>query len=405
MTSIKNRTTQPRSSGRLAVSARIARLAKAMLAFVLGTVLAVWGALPAAALAAASGPSAPGTSTPGASPNTATFGVQPATGNKPDRRAKLTYSATPGAQISDHVAIQNYSIQPLQLHVYANDAFNTNDGGFDIQPAAVSPKDLGSWVHMSGPTFITVPGRSFVIVPITIKIPVNASPGDHAGGFVAGLNRIATDAKGNRVNVEERVGTRIYIRVPGKLSAALTLTNVRTTYHTSWNPFGSGSASVSYTVRNTGNVRLAGDLNVKVTSFIGGSKQAVNLPGKAVNVPDIKELLPGQQISVSSRVGGVLPSFVATGRVTVDPSALPGDIDPKASSVSATASTAAVPWAQLILLVLLIGLAFMFVRRRRMPAAPSGPGFGAAPKGATAGAAAAAKKTAAKAGSGVKAGG
>lgn len=418
MTSIKNRTTRPRSSARLAASLRTVMLMKIAFALVTAALLATFtGAFPAAAAQpprTGSGPTAPGTSSigggtsvPGTStlggPNTATFGVQPATGDKPDSRPRLTYSATPGAVITDHVAIQNYGTQPLQLHVYANDAFNTNDGGFGIQAASVPPTDLGAWVHLSAPPFLTVPARSFAIVPVTIKIPVNASPGDHAAGLIAGLNRIATDAKGNRVNVEERVGTRIYIRVPGKLSAQLTLVNVSTTYHTSWNPFGAGSATVSYTVRNTGNVRLAGDVNVKVTSFIGGSQQAVNVPGKAVNVPSIKELLPGQQITYSSQVGGVLPSFVVSGRVTVDPSALPGDIDPKASSVSTTASSAAIPWAQFVLLLLIIGLAFFLVRRRRKPVAPSGPA--GAPRNAAA-AGAARKAAAAKAASaGVKAGG
>jgi hypothetical protein len=359
---------------------------KALSTLALGALLAT---VPAVLPAAVSGPSTPGITTPGSSPNTATFGIQPATGNKPDTRARLTYSATPGARISDHIAVQNFSTQPLQLHVYANDAFNTADGGFDIQAAAIAPTDLGAWVHLAGSNFITVPARAIVIVPITLTIPVNASPGDHAGGIVAGLNRIATDAKGNRVNVEERVGTRIYIRIPGNLSAALTLTKVSTTYHNSWNPFGAGSATVTYTVRNTGNVRLAGAVHVSVSSFIGGSHQAVNVPNQAVNVPSFKELLPGQQISYSSQVGGVLPSFVITGRVTVDPSALPGDIDPKASSVSGSATAVSVPWSQLIVVLLLAGLAFESLRRRRRPASPPAPaakksaaGAGAAKAGA-----------------------
>ena len=402
MTPIKNRTTKTRSSAGFAASVRFAALAKAALGLALAALLVVPAAAPAGAatLVTAPGPTAPaapGVSTPGASPTTATFGVQPVTGDKPDSRARLTYDATPGAQITDHVAVQNFGTQPLQLHVYANDAFNTADGGYDIQAANIAPTDLGAWVSLAGSTFVNVPPRAMVIVPITIKIPVNATPGDHAGGIVAGLNRMATDAKGNRVNVEERVGTRIYIRVPGKLTAALSLTNVRTTYHNSFNPIGSGSATVTYTVRNTGNVRLAGAVHVTVSSFIGGSQQAANVQGQPINVPDIKELLPGQQLTFSTQVGGVFPSFVTTGRVTIDPSALPGDIDPKASSVSDSASAAAVPWALLLLILLLGGLTFEFIRRRRRPAAP------APTKAADV---AAAKKSVAKAAaSGVKSGG
>jgi hypothetical protein len=357
VTPTRNRTTRPRSSGRLAASPLTA-----VLTALLAVLTVLGGAFPAAAAQRTD-----------SSPTTATFGVQPATGDKPDSRARLTYSATAGAQISDHVAIQNFGTAPLQLHVYANDAFNTADGGFDIQAAAISPTDTGAWVHLDG-NFITVPARSQIIVPIKIVIPVNAGPGDHAGGIVAGLTRITTDSKGNRVNVEERVGTRIYIRIPGALKAALAVTSVRTTYHGTLNPFGTGSATVTYTVRNTGNVRLAATPNVRVTGLLGGSRQSSALPG-------IKELLPGQQITLSAQVSGVLPSLIATGHVTVDPSALPGDIDPKASSASASGTTVTVPWPLLVLVALLAGLAFWLLRRRRTrnPAAPTGPAPKSAP--------------------------
>ncbi|HZU56335.1 MAG TPA: hypothetical protein VFA06_10740 [Actinocrinis sp.] len=341
----RTRTTRPR------LSRRFGRLA----AFLAATAL-----LSLTPVLSASADTGPNSASAGST--SATFGIQPATGDKPDSRARLTYSATPGAQITDHVAIQNFGTAALQLHVYAADAFNTSDGGFDIQAAAVTPTDTGAWVRLGG-NFITVPPRSQIIVPVKILVPVNASPGDHAGGIVAGLTRITTDAKGNRVNVEERVGTRIYIRVPGKLTASLALTSVSTTYHNSWNPFGAGSATVTYTVRNTGNVRLAGAQNVRVSGFIGGARQAVK-------IGDIKELLPGQQITLSTSVSGVLPSFVTTGRVTIDPSALPGDLDPKASSVSATGSAASIPWPQFVLILLLGGLGFEYRRRRRTPIAP-----------------------------------
>jgi hypothetical protein len=362
VTPIRNRAARPRSSGGTAAALL------ALAAFIAALALSAAGPALAVERADATPPPAlPGASAGSASSTTATFGVQPATGDKPDSRAKLTYSATPGAQISDHVAIQNFGTAPLQLHVYANDAFNTSDGGFDIQAAAIAPTDTGAWVHLTG-NFITVPARSQVIVPIKIVIPSNASPGDHAGGIVAGLTRITTDAKGNRVNVEERVGTRIYIRIPGALDAALAVTGVRTTYHGSWNPFGTGSATVTYTVRNTGNVRLGAAQHVRVSSLIGGSRESAPLA-------DIKELLPGQQLTLSAQVSGVLPSVMSTGRVTIDPYALPGDIDPKGSSASASAATAAMPWALLILLALLGGLAFRRLRARRggTPAAPAKP--------------------------------
>ncbi|XVV04948.1 hypothetical protein ACQPW3_05965 [Actinosynnema sp. CA-248983] len=59
----------------------------------------------------------------------ATFGVRPATAQAPDTRNNFSYSATPGAVVRDHVAVSNVSNDPVSLHVYASDAFNTPTAG------------------------------------------------------------------------------------------------------------------------------------------------------------------------------------------------------------------------------------------------------------------------------------
>ncbi|MFC1430897.1 hypothetical protein ACEZDB_09525 [Streptacidiphilus sp. N1-3] len=325
--------------------------------------VAVQGAVPAAV---------PG-AVPAAGKQQQTFGIQPASATAPDSRSAYTYIGTPGAQVKDHVAVWNYGDQPLSLTLYAADAFNTDTGGYDVLPAGKPSTDVGAWVHLATAT-VTLPPRSRQIVPFTLAIPADAGPGDHSGGIVLALRRQTVDAKGNAVAVDQRVGARIHLRVPGALRPALTIESVRTTYRGTLNPISDGSATTSYTVRNTGNIRLGGRQAVRVRNALGN---VVTAKGPAA----LTELLPGNSATYTVTVGGVFPALWQTASITIDPLALPGDIDPALPSATRSVQYPTIPWTLLaILLVLLLagGARFRRARRRRRGAAGGG-GGGATP--------------------------
>ncbi|MFL6115387.1 MAG: WxL protein peptidoglycan domain-containing protein [Catenulispora sp.] len=288
---------------------------------------------------------------------TATFGIQPKP--NPQERAAFSYNANGGANVRDTVVVSNFSEQPLTLHVYANDAINTSDGGFDLRPSAEAPKDAGGWVKFDdGKPFQVVPPKAKLELPFTLAVPANATPGDHAAGIVAALTMPSTDARGNRVNVEQRVGSRIYVRVAGDLKAQLSVTHASATYHGTWNPFGTGSADITYLITNTGNVRLGAAQSVHVTTPLGGTVRAEVLK-------DFEQLLPGNSVRVTTKVHGIVPAFSATAHIDVDPKALYGDIDPKAVGTEGTASMTPIPWPDLLVLLLVLGFGFLWLRRRR----------------------------------------
>jgi len=303
-----------------------------------------------------------------AAAGTATFGIKPKP-TSPDpkgERAAFSYSATSGANVRDTVVVSNFGEQPLILHIYANDAVNTTDGGFDLRPSAEAPKDAGGWVKFDdGKTFQTVPPKSKLELPFTLGVPANATPGDHAAGIVAALTMPSADARGNRVNVEQRVGTRVYVRVSGDLKAQLSVTHASAKYHGTWNPFGSGSADITYVITNTGNVRLGAAQSVHVTTPLGGTVRA-----DALN--DFEQLLPGNSVRVTTKVRGIFPAFSATAHIDVDPKALYNDIDPKAVGTEGTVGMTPIPWPDLLLLLLVLGFGFLWLRRRRRLSRPAG---------------------------------
>jgi hypothetical protein len=116
-------------------------------------------------------------------------------------------------------------------------------------------------------------------------------------------------------------------------------------------------------VVNTGNVMLAGTQVVTVTGPFGAKS--------TLRAPALPAILPGDSIQYTVSAGGMYPAGSMTAHVTVTPG-WPADATPLAVSLvsaSASASTFAVPWA---LIVLIIVLAFggyllsrVLQRRRR----------------------------------------
>lgn len=299
-----------------------------------------------------------------------TFGVQPSGPKKVDARPNLTYrDVAPGQRFFDHVAFLNVSEKPVTLTVYPADAVNTPDGGFDALRAGQPSTQLGSWIRMRR-TQVRVPARSAFITPIEVRVPRDAEPGDHAAAILASLRSTTRDAEGNVVNRDDRVGTRVYLRVKGTLTPRIELRRHDASFA---GGLVRGRADVTYTVTNTGNVRLEGTQSVRVGGLFG-------LAARAVDIPAMPELLPGNEFTFTAPVDDVLPTFYNVARVTIDPTSVTGNVDPALAQVTAETSFLAVSWAVVALLALavLTGVLLWAARRRRGPAGGRGgrPGRG-----------------------------
>ncbi|MDG4795618.1 DUF916 domain-containing protein [Micromonospora sp. WMMD1082] len=324
--------------------------------------IALLGVVPAPPASALAAPTPPAQQEPSPAPPSAaaTWGVAPSSARGPNGRPAFSYKLDPGATLTDYIGVTNHSTRPLTLSLYASDAVTTTQGGFDLLAADQEPTDVGSWVRLPRRT-VTIPSTSRLDIPFTLTVPRNATPGDHAGGIVASLAGAAVDAQGNRVAVDHRVGARIYLRVAGELQPTLTVENLRVRHSGSVNPLAGGTVTATFTVRNTGNVRLAGQPVLGVAGPFGLARQSVD--GAA-----LPEILPGGELTTTVRMSGVPPLFRLTANATVTPAAV-GDqiLDPPPRGEPAQATVWAVPWPQLALLILLalVGWALIAARRRR----------------------------------------
>lgn len=316
-----------------------------------------------------------------------TFGLQPATKGLPDSRGSYRYAVTPGGTLRDQIAVRNLSTTTVTFRVYATDAVNVDNGGFGLLPRAQLPRDVGKWVTVGGRGFngtVSVKANSVAVLPLSLKVPSNAQPGDHTGGIVVAVSTRSRNATGTNVELDQRVGARMFVRVSGRQRPSLTVKPIRVGYENSYNPFGRGRTVVTYRVTNTGNINLGGRQRVSVRGLIGPTQLSPR-------VPDAGLLLPGGHIDVTTSVRDTWPLLRERATVTIDPLVPPGDVTPGLKAYLGSASFWAVPWTLLALLVV-VGAGLLSSRRlrRARPARVIGapavgapePGPGGGPTGA-----------------------
>ncbi|WP_394554033.1 WxL protein peptidoglycan domain-containing protein [Agromyces sp. MMS24-JH15] len=286
-----------------------------------------------------------------------TWGVRTAANAFGDTRENYAYRVDAGETIEDAIVIANHDDAPIALDVYAADGFTSESGQLDVAPRSATPRDLGSWLVPAADRVVVPPGEA-IEVPFTVEVPANATPGDHAGGILTSLVDPEAD---QGLTVDRRLGIRIHLRVDGALAPELAIDDLRVGYEGTANPFGAGEATVRYTVRNAGNVRLSAGQAVTVAGPFG------MLPVAAAGLADVPELLPGETWPVEVRVAGVLPTFAVTATVALDPRA-PERADVDAEPVEAIAAAPAIPWVLLVVALLIaagVVLGLRLARRKR----------------------------------------
>ncbi|MEN3535156.1 DUF916 domain-containing protein [Microbispora sp. ZYX-F-249] len=287
--------------------------------------------------------------------------VTTASGDFGSGRRNYSYTLNPGGRLRDGLVIANHGTTPLHLVVYAADGFTTEQGRLDLRGREAKPARVGAWVRTDRPDVTVPPGES-AEVPFTVALPQDAEPGEYMGGIV-------TEPASAGAADGRRLGIRVRLRVGGELRPSLSVRDLDVRYSGTPNPLGKGDATVTYTIRNTGNAILAARQAVSVSGPFG--RWDVQAPA----VDDSPQLLPGDTWKVSVPVHGVTPALRLTGTVTLVPllTDAAGSVAPLAAAESATHAWAP-PWALLLVLLVACGLVVAAVAARRRREAGGRPG-------------------------------
>jgi len=266
-------------------------------------------------------------------------------------RSAIHLIAGPGQTVSDTAVLTNYSTSTLAFNVYGSDAYNTKrQGAFTLNPPNVKPTQVGTWISLPVNQY-DLPGCHVAEFHFEVKVPLNASPGDHAGGLVAlNLAPNTNPQPGTSFAVQRGEGIAVYVRVPGPLHPGVAAANVGATYSTSPLGFGSSSARVHFQVVNTGNEVLNGKAQVTVTNIFGSTVHTYRA------VP-IVALIPGGRMSVVEPKFSGLPFFGPVHlNVSMTTSAIKG---------TGEAQFWVVPWLLILIIIVVLAALFYVWRRRR----------------------------------------
>ncbi|MFD3403938.1 WxL protein peptidoglycan domain-containing protein [Kribbella sp. NPDC058693] len=267
-------------------------------------------------------------------------------------RQNYSYTVDPGGEVQDALVVANSGKTPLTLGVYAADGFTTDDGRLDLLTDDAKSTGVGTWVHTPSAQVTIQPGKSLQ-VPFALAVPAGATPGDHLGGIVTSLKQSG--------DVDRRLAIRIRVRVSGALEPSVSVDDVKIHYSGTAIPFAKADATVTYTIHNTGNAILAARPSTSLVGLFGAGRVG------SMHVDDTPQLLPGESWKVSAKVDGVRPLIRETGTVTLlplltDAAGSTGTLD----TVTATAHAWSIPWAALLVLVVLCLAVIALVTSRRV---------------------------------------
>lgn len=228
--------------------------------------------------------------------DTAGIAGAPSDGGKVDQtRSRFSYQVEPGQVINDEYLVSNSGSTSADITVYATDAYNLENGDFGLLDSSSEPKDVGTWVTLDGGakriSITLAPGESRVI-PFTVNVPADASPGDHAGGMI-----ISSLTDSAQVKLDRRIATRLYLRVKGEVTALMTVSSISANYVPTFNPF-AGTVNITFTLTNNGNVSLGANTAAVVKGLFG-------IPLSGVTRDSVPEMLPGTSRSMTVSVEGV----------------------------------------------------------------------------------------------------
>jgi hypothetical protein len=256
--------------------------------------IALGGLILLACIATSSSPASAATD------NGAGWTLEPASAGGSASRSFFDYSLAPGEALQDYVTLSNSMDHEQTFQLYPADAYITPQGAFALRLRNQPREAVGAWLSVPF-TKRSVAARTSITFPIQLGVPRDATPGDWAGGLVAVASNEAGEATNDPatgVRVEQGVAARVYVRVKGPTHPALTLTDVGlASSGGTWAPFASGDVAVSYTVVNSGNVRLTAKATVDIVDIYGRTVATLG-------PRELPELLPHNSTTVTDRWDG-----------------------------------------------------------------------------------------------------
>lgn len=230
----------------------------------------------------------------------------------------FTWSATPGATISDAVEVTNTSTNAATLDVAPVDGLTAPTSGAVYANNSDPQTRTGTWITPTVTSLTLAPGARQT-VGFTVHVPATATAGDHLGGLSFQNTAVATQQSGAlAVREVNRSVVGALVQVQGSALPHFTITGARL------GPFpGLGVASAVVTIRNDGQLLSKSDLAVtlQTSTYSKTVTRSLDtaLPGDTMSpaVPWPDALHPGTYHLSATLTAAGAPSATYSANVTI----------------------------------------------------------------------------------------
>lgn len=191
------------------------------------------------------------------------FGGRPAypRADNPRTESIFVHTLEPRDVKKEGVLTVNNSAEQKTMLVYAVDSTPSTGGAFACAQASEAAKDVGAWITLEKSEVALEPGTN-ELIPFTIRVPQNASVGEHNGCIVMQEKKEKAQA-GSGASLSFRTGLRVAITIPGELARKLELAGFAVSDGKD------GGFLLHPLVKNTGNVSIDADAKVFTRYFFG----------------------------------------------------------------------------------------------------------------------------------------
>jgi len=119
----------------------------------------------------------------------------------------------PGESVTRSVTISNSTSSEIQLQ--AKDAIQTTDGAFTFKENEDENTEAGNWIKLAQNS-VNLQSNQPQKVEFTITVPPDTKPGEYAA--VISGQEVKKNKNNQTLDVVTRIGSRVYITVPGQLT-------------------------------------------------------------------------------------------------------------------------------------------------------------------------------------------
>jgi hypothetical protein len=134
----------------------------------------------------------------------------------------IILKSDPGPTVTSQINLRNVSLTKQIVTSQVNDFGAAGEEGLpkiNIDAGTPSPYSIISWI--SPPAELTLNSRQVKTIPLTVKVPANASPGGYYG--VVRFTATAPELKDTGVSLTPSLGALVFIRVNGDAKESMTV--------------------------------------------------------------------------------------------------------------------------------------------------------------------------------------